>query len=50
MKCAEKVHNYVVEHRTEILKTLKELSIQFNSRLVMFTGANEETGMADIEE
>ena len=31
-------------------KILKELNIPFNSRLVMFTGANEETGMADIEE
>lgn len=30
-------------------KILKELNIPFNSRLVMFTGANEETGMADIE-
>ena len=31
-------------------KILKELNIPFNSKLVMFTGANEETGMADIEE
>lgn len=31
-------------------KILKELNIPFNSRLVMFTGANEETGMADIKE
>ena len=31
-------------------KILKELNIPFYSRLVMFTGANEETGMADIEE
>lgn len=31
-------------------KILKELNIPFNSRLVMFTGANEETGMVDIEE
>ena len=31
-------------------RILKELNIPFNSRLVMFTGANEETGMADIEE
>ena len=31
-------------------KILKELNIPFHSRLVMFTGANEETGMADIEE
>lgn len=31
-------------------KFLKELNIPFHSRLVMFTGANEETGMADIEE
>ncbi len=31
-------------------KILKELNIPFNSRLVMFTGANEETGMADVEE
>lgn len=30
-------------------KILKELNIPFNSRLVMFTGTNEETGMADIE-
>lgn len=30
-------------------KMLKELNIPFNSRLVMFTGSNEETGMADIE-
>ena len=31
-------------------KILKELNIPFHSRLVMFTGVNEETGMADIEE
>lgn len=30
-------------------KILKELSIPFHSKLVMFTGSNEETGMADIE-
>lgn len=30
-------------------KILKELDIPFDSRLVMFTGSNEETGMADIE-
>lgn len=30
-------------------KMLKELNIPFNSRLVLFTGANEESGMADIE-
>lgn len=30
-------------------KILKELNIPFNSRLVMFTGANEESGMEDIE-
>lgn len=30
-------------------KMLKELEIPFNSRLVMFTGANEETGMADMD-
>lgn len=30
-------------------KILKELNIPFNSRLIMFTGSNEETGMADIE-
>lgn len=30
-------------------KMLKELNIPFNSRLVMFTGSNEETGMADID-
>lgn len=29
-------------------KILKELNIPFNSRLVMFTGANEESGMDDI--
>ena len=29
-------------------KILKELNIPFNSRLVMFTGANEQRGMADI--
>lgn len=29
-------------------KMLKELKIPFNSRLVMFTGANEESGMQDI--
>ena len=31
-------------------KILKVLNIPFISRLVMFTGANEETGMADVEE
>lgn len=30
-------------------KILKELDIPFNSKLVMFTGSNEETGMADID-
>lgn len=30
-------------------KMLKELNIPFNSKLVVFTGANEETGMADIK-
>lgn len=30
-------------------KMLKELSIPFHSRLVMFTGANEESGMQDIQ-
>lgn len=30
-------------------KMLKELQIPFNSRLVMFTGSNEETGMEDID-
>ena len=30
------------------MKMLKELDIPFNSRLVCFTGANEEAGMADI--
>lgn len=30
-------------------KILKELNIPFHSRLVMFTGSNEETGMEDIE-
>lgn len=30
-------------------KILKELNIPFSSKLVMFTGSNEETGMADIE-
>lgn len=30
-------------------KMLKELNIPFSSRLVMFTGANEETGMEDID-
>lgn len=30
-------------------KMLKELSIPFNSRLILFTGANEESGMADIQ-
>lgn len=30
-------------------KMLKELHIPFHSKLVMFTGSNEETGMADIE-
>ena len=29
-------------------KILRELNIPFNSRLVMFTGANEESGMEDI--
>lgn len=29
-------------------KMLKELNIPFNSKLVMFTGSNEETGMEDI--
>lgn len=29
-------------------KMLKELAFPFRSRLVMFTGTNEETGMADI--
>lgn len=32
-----------------IAKMLKELKIPFNSRLVCFTGANEETGMEDIK-
>lgn len=30
-------------------KMLKELNIPFNSKLVVFTGANEENGMADIK-
>ncbi len=30
-------------------KILKELNIPFNSKLVMFTGSNEETGMGDAE-
>lgn len=30
-------------------KILKELSIPFHSRLVLFTGSNEETGMGDME-
>lgn len=30
-------------------KMLKELNIPFNSKLVVFTGANEETGMEDIK-
>lgn len=30
-------------------KMLKELNIPFNSKLVAFTGANEETGMVDIK-
>lgn len=30
-------------------KMLKELNIPFNSKLVMFVGANEETGMRDIK-
>lgn len=30
-------------------KMLKELEIPFNSRLVMFTGSNEETGMDDMD-
>jgi succinyl-diaminopimelate desuccinylase len=30
-------------------KLLKELNIPFNSRLVMFTGSNEESGMQDIK-
>lgn len=30
-------------------KILKELNIPFNSKLVMFTGSNEETGMEDVE-
>ena len=30
-------------------KMLKELNIPFHSKLVVFTGANEETGMADIK-
>lgn len=31
------------------MKMLKELGIPFNSRLVCFTGANEESGMEDIK-
>lgn len=30
-------------------KILKELNIPFNSRLIMFTGSSEESGMADLE-
>ena len=30
-------------------KILKELNIPFNSRLVLFTGSNEESGMGDIK-
>ncbi len=30
-------------------RIIKELGIPFNSRLVMFTGSNEESGMADIK-
>jgi len=30
-------------------KVIKELGIPFNSRLVMFTGSNEESGMGDIK-
>lgn len=30
-------------------KMLKELEIPFHSRLVMFTGSNEETGMAEMD-
>lgn len=30
-------------------KIIKELNIPFNSKLVMFTGSNEETGMTDVE-
>lgn len=30
-------------------KMLKELNIPFSSKLVMFTGSNEETGMADMD-
>lgn len=30
-------------------KIIKELGIPFNSRLVMFTGSNEESGMGDIK-
>lgn len=30
-------------------KMLKELNIPFNSRLVCFTGANEESGMQDVQ-
>jgi len=31
------------------VKMLKELNIPFNSNLVLFTGSNEETGMADMK-
>ena len=30
-------------------KMIRDLKIPFNSRLVMFTGSNEESGMADIQ-
>ena len=30
-------------------KMIKELNIPFNSKLIMFTGVNEETGMGDIK-
>ncbi len=30
-------------------KMIKELNIPFNSKLIVFTGVNEETGMGDIE-
>lgn len=30
-------------------KMIKEINIPFNSKLIAFTGVNEETGMADIE-
>ncbi len=32
-----------------MINMLKELNIPFNSKLVVFTGANEENGMADIK-